>query len=155
MHLRHYVTDDLRKKYRPGTQIIKIKSILCMCKPPNPQKTSTACANTSTHSQASVYNIHTLVLYTYMQGSTEISLRRYNFSMRSKQIKHSNDHIKGNQVRKGEGGRSTCCPPLWGKHCEGACIYYLQFEQHYAYSVFPPIRPNHCRPVRVEPWACL
>ena len=25
---------------------------------------------------------------------------RYHFSMRSKQIKHSNDHIKGNQVRK-------------------------------------------------------
>ena len=28
---------------------------------------------------------------------------RYNFSIRSKQIKHSNDHIKGNQVRKGGG----------------------------------------------------
>ena len=32
---------------------------------------------------------------------------RYNFSMRSKQIKHSNDHIKGNQVRKGGGGRGA------------------------------------------------
>ena len=29
---------------------------------------------------------------------------RYNFSIRSKQIKHSNDHIKGNRVRKGGGG---------------------------------------------------
>ena len=34
--------------------------------------------------------------------------------MRSKQIKHSNDHIKGNQVRRG--GESTLVPPLWGKH---------------------------------------
>ena len=125
MYLRHYVTDDLRKKYRPGTQIIKIKSILCMCKPPNPQKTSTACANTSTHSQASVYNIHTLVLYTHMQGSTEISLRRYNFSMRSKQIKHSNDHIKGNQVRKGEGGEEYLLPPPFGENTAKVHVYII------------------------------
>ena len=36
---------------------------------------------------------------------------RYNFSMRSKQIKHSNDHIKGNQVRKGGEG-VPWYPPL-------------------------------------------
>ena len=36
---------------------------------------------------------------------------RYNFSMRSKQIKHSNDHIKGNQVRK-RGGGAPWYPPL-------------------------------------------
>ena len=33
---------------------------------------------------------------------------RDNFSMRSKQIKHSNDHIKENQVRKGGGGEKHC-----------------------------------------------
>ena len=40
---------------------------------------------------------------------------RCNFSMRSKQIKHSNDHIKGNQARKGGGEHPGT--PLWGKHC--------------------------------------
>ena len=40
---------------------------------------------------------------------------RYNFSMGSKEIKHSNDHIKGNQVRKGGGeGGSNLVPPFGG-----------------------------------------
>ena len=38
---------------------------------------------------------------------------RCNFSLRSKQIKHSNDHIKGNQVRKGGGG-APWYPPFGG-----------------------------------------
>ena len=42
---------------------------------------------------------------------------RYNFSMRSKQIKHSNDHIKGNAVRKG--GGAPWYPPL------GETLLYL------------------------------
>ena len=40
----------------------------------------------------------------------------YNFSMISKQIKHSNDHIKENQVRK-EGG-STLVPLFGGNTVE-------------------------------------
>ena len=45
-----------------------------------------------------------------MKGREEIC----NFSMRLKQIKHSNDHIKGKQVRKGTGGEHP------GKHCYGS-----------------------------------
>ena len=46
---------------------------------------------------------------------------RYNFSMRSKQIKHFNDHIKGNQVKKGGGGGGGApWTPLWGNTVNGS-----------------------------------
>ena len=40
-------------------------------------------------------------------------------SMRSKQIKHSNDHIKGSQARKGSGGGGGGSTLVLGKHCSG------------------------------------
>ena len=50
---------------------------------------------------------------------------RYKFSMRSKQIIHSSDHIKGNQVRKGGGG-SILVPPL-GETLTSLVYFPLQF----------------------------
>ena len=50
-------------------------------------------------------------LAVFPQGQKGRGVGRYNFFMRSKQIKYSNDHIKGNQVRKGGGG-AAWYPPL-------------------------------------------
>ena len=58
---------------------------------------------------------------------------RYNFSMGSKQIKHSNDHIKGNQVRKGGRGGATWYPPLGETLCEvfeEACASFAIDQLH-------------------------
>ena len=57
---------------------------------------------------------------------------RYNFSMRSKQIKHSNDHIKGNQVRKG--GGAPWYPPL-GETLVYICVNTESVSGKHMYSV--------------------
>ena len=61
-----------------------------------------------------------------------------NFSMRSKQIKHSNDHIKGNQVRKGGGaplgetlGPGTYRPSLHVHVCMYVCMYVCTYMQSF------------------------
>ena len=51
---------------------------------------------------------------------------RYNFSVRSKQIKHSNDNIKGNQITNGGGGGGGgTLVPLFGGNTDDRTIQII------------------------------